>query len=169
MEHAEPELVEVSRFLASFNRESDRGAALIAAAYVDDRLADVLGGFLADLPVAKELLSGFNAPLGTFSARAAAAFSLGLVEQSEFDEIGTIRKIRNEFAHRWEDVSFANGRVRDLAQSLPWRGPSEFEAGAGPRERFNFAATLLIVDLMWRTRLVRQEKRTQRRWPGTMR
>jgi len=42
----EPEIKELGRFLKEFNRESDRGAALIAASLLDQRLKEILEGFL---------------------------------------------------------------------------------------------------------------------------
>jgi DNA-binding MltR family transcriptional regulator len=54
--------------------------------------------------VSKDLLFGFNAPLGTFSARTKAAYVMGLIERKEYEEINIIRKIRNEFGHNWKDV-----------------------------------------------------------------
>jgi len=97
----QPEVKALGAFLAQFNKESDRGAALIAAAMLDDRLKDMLSSFLADTATAKELLSGFNAPLGTFSSRISAAHALGLLQDNELNEITLIRKIRNEFGHSW--------------------------------------------------------------------
>lgn len=45
---SEPEIVELSEFLSEFNKESDRGAALNAAAVLDDWLGNILREFFAD-------------------------------------------------------------------------------------------------------------------------
>ena len=94
---AEPEINELSEFLKEFNKESDRGAVLIASAVLDEWLSEILLSFLSDTKSSKDLIEGFNAPLGTFSARVCAAYSLGLIQDNEFREITIIRKIRNEF------------------------------------------------------------------------
>jgi DNA-binding MltR family transcriptional regulator len=166
---SEPEIEALSNFLAEFNRESDRGAALTAAAVLDDRLADILSAFLSDTPSAKELLSGFNAPLSSLASRAAAAHALGLIQDNELKEITLIRKIRNEFGHSWQGVSFTSGRVADLCNQLPWLGPAEHEATATPRGRLNAAIAILLMDLLWRARMVGQERRTARVWPNKSR
>lgn len=165
----QPEVGEFAVFLAQFNRESDRGAALTAAAMLDDRLKDILSAFLANTKTAKELLSGFNAPLGTFSSRISAAHALGLLQDNEFKEITLIRKIRNEFGHSWKGVSFSSGKVADLCKELPWLGPSETERAASPRTRFSFALAILLNDLLWRARLVSNERRQIRTWTNTSR
>ena len=165
----EPEVEDLGRFLAEFNRESDRGAALTAAAVLDDRLTEILTAFLADTPSAKELLTGFNAPLSSLASRAAAAYALGLIQENELKEITVIRKIRNEFGHSWKGVSFAGGRVADLCSQLPWLGPDEYEATATPRGRLNAAIAILLTDLLWRARLVRKERRMVREWPNKSR
>ena len=123
----EPELRTLSEFLAGFNKESDRGAALIAAAVLDEKLYDILKAFLADVPASNDLLEGFNAPLGTFSARITAALSFGLIQENEYKEINIIRRIRNEFGHSWKGVSFVSQKVSQLCSQLPWLGPAELE------------------------------------------
>ena len=160
---------ELGRFLAEFNRENDRGAALVAASMLDDRLKEVLAAYLLESNHSEELLSGFNAPLGTFAARASAAFALGLIQENELKEITLIRKIRNEFGHEWKSLSFETGRVADLTRQLPWLGPAEFEKGANCRARFNAAIAILLTDLMWRVRLVAKERRIARVWPNKVR
>lgn len=90
MKQPEPEIKELNDFLSEFNKESDRGAALNAAAVLDDWLGNILSEFLASNKSSEALLNGFNAPLGTFSAKAAAAHALGLLQDNEFEEI-TIR------------------------------------------------------------------------------
>ena len=169
MKDTEPEIQQLGHFLGEFNKESDRGAALVAASMLDERLQEILSHFLVKAPTSKELLVGFNAPLGTFSARAAAALSLGLIQENEFKEITLIRRIRNEFGHGWKSLSFESGRVADLCRQLPWLGPAELETGATVRARFNFAVAILLTDLLWRVRVVSEERRTLKVWPNRAR
>lgn len=164
MKNLESEERELSEFFAELAKESDLGAALVAASLLDEQLHDILRAFLATVSVSDDLLAGFNAPLGTFSARIAAAYSLGLIQENEYRELNLIRRIRNEFAHRWKDVSFETEKIAHLCSELPWLGPAEFEEGASTRSRFSFAVSILLVDLMWRARLVEQEKRAVRIW-----
>ncbi|GHA66657.1 hypothetical protein GCM10009007_03950 [Formosimonas limnophila] len=165
----EPEVAQLAAFLSSFNKESDRGAALVAASMLDERLEEMLRAFLIESTASRDLLAGFNAPLGTFSARASAALALGLLQQNEFKEITLIRKIRNEFGHGWEPMSFSSATIAKLTAQLPWLGPAEHEAESTPRGRFNAAVAILLTDLLWRVRLVRQERRTLRAWPNKTR
>lgn len=166
---SEPEIEELGRFLNKFNKESDRGAVLVAGTMLDERLKEILKSFLSDSKSSSDLLEGFNAPLGTFSSRIAACLSLGLIQKNEFDELNTIRKIRNEFAHTWDNTSFETGIVKDLCSRLPWLGPTELEANSKPRERFNFAIAILLTDFLWRARLVLKERRQERIWPNKSR
>jgi mannitol operon repressor len=161
----EPEVQQLGAFLAAFNAESDRGAALVAASMLDERLEEVLRSFLVEGSASRELLSGFNAPLGTFSSRISAAFALGLIQENEFNEITLIRKVRNEFGHGWEPMSFSSEPIAALTSRLPWLGPAEHEAGASLRARFNMAVAILLTDLLWRVRLVRRERRSLKPWP----
>jgi len=165
----EPEVQALGDILAEFAKESDRGAALIAASFVDERLREILHAFSTEVPQREELLVGPNAPLGTFSARATAAYALGLIEENEFREITIIRKIRNEFGHQWRGMTFESGKIASLADQLPWLGPPEKEAGSNRRSRFNAAIAILLVDLLWRVRHVQNERRQVKVWPSKAR
>lgn len=164
-----PEVQQLQEFLTVFNAETDRGAALVAASMLDERLQEILKAFFLKSQEASDLLTGFNAPLGTFSSRASAAFALGLVQKNEFNEITLIRKIRNEFGHGWEPMSFSSNRIAIFTRQLPWLGPLEYESSSTLRTRFNSAVSVLLTDLVWRVRLVEQEKRTCRVWPNKVR
>src|SRR5688500_5397628 len=94
-----PNLKDFLPFMHELRHESERGAVLISCSYLEELLREILRSFLLDKAETEKLLEGFNAPLGTFSARATAAFCCGLITQGEFKEITTLRKIRNEFAH----------------------------------------------------------------------
>ncbi|MDF3919293.1 hypothetical protein P3W43_10525 [Salinicola salarius] len=165
----EPEIDQLAKFLNILNAETERGVPLTAAAMLDDVLNEILEAFFADNAESQRLLSSFNAPLGTFSSRISACYALALIGNDELQELTTIRKIRNKFAHRWESNSFDDDSVRDLCGNLPWRGPSEYEAEASARSRFSTAVSMLLVDFMWRVRLVINEKRQVKSWPNRAR
>ena len=165
----EPEIVNLGHFLNEFNHESDRGAALVAASMLDEKLRDLLLSFLVDSPGSRRLADGFGAPLGTLAARALAAHSLGLIQENEYEEITVIRKVRNECGHSWNSISFDVEPLSSLCNGLPWLGPADHEAEAGPRSRFNFAVAILLSVLLWRERLVKKERRSERTWPNRAR
>ena len=56
-------------FLPHFNKETERGAALAAAAMLDAQLGRIIEAFLISNKGSKALFAGFNAPLGAFSER----------------------------------------------------------------------------------------------------
>lgn len=164
-----PEYKDLADFLKEFNDESDRGAVLTAGSYLDERLGEIISAFLIESRDAAELIDGFNAPLGTFSSRIKAAFAMGLIQKNEYEELNTIRKIRNEFGHSWKGVSFESQNIKDLCKNLPWLGPAELESSSNERVRFNFAVAILLIDFMWRVRLVQQERRTLKKWSNAAR
>lgn len=98
-EETHPHLREFNKFLDASNKESERGLALICAAMLDDLLEKSIRAFLLEHEETARLLDGLNAPLGTLSARALAAFALGVLSKNEYRECEKLRKIRNIFAH----------------------------------------------------------------------
>jgi DNA-binding MltR family transcriptional regulator len=165
MKCIEDEMLEFQAFTNEFNNETDRGAALIAASIFDDRLKSILQAFLFESKASGKLTEGFNAPLGTFSSRLSAAYALGLLFEDEYRDIDTIRKIRNEFGHSWQAVTFKKDKIIALCKNLSWRGNPDEEKTATPRTRFNLAVSLLIVSLFQREKFVHSEQRKLPHWP----
>jgi hypothetical protein len=110
------------------------------------------------------LLSGPNAPLGTFSARINSAYAMGLIQSDEFHDLNVIRKIRNEFGHSWKDVDFDTQKISALCLNLPWLGPPDAEDQSSPKSRFSMCICMLLTDLLWRERLIGRERRIQKSW-----
>jgi DNA-binding MltR family transcriptional regulator len=105
-------------FRSTLNAETDRGCALMAAAYLDDQLAVLLKAyFVDDLTVANTLLVPSQA-LGAFSARIDVAYLLGLLSREERKALHLIRKIRNDFGHVAQPLSFRHQVIADRCKNL---------------------------------------------------
>ncbi|NVK33538.1 MAG: transcriptional regulator [Rhodobacteraceae bacterium] len=163
MNKQEPEIKDLSKFLNLFNKESDRGAALIAASFLDNSLKEIIEVFLIDNKSSKELIDGFNAPIGTFSSRINLANSLGLLMEDEYLLLHSLRKIRNEFGHEWDDVTFDSKTIQNKIQNLKWYGPEDITERTN-KAIFNFAVVKLLANLLWRKRLVQKQRLTKKNW-----
>src|ERR1700721_2764172 len=152
-----PHLAEFQLFLDELNKESDRGAALISTAMLDDLLEKIILAFLLDNKDTKKLLSGFNAPLGTFSARTLAAYSLGLISELEYDECNRLRHVRNEFAHKVHQT-FGDHKVKDLCANLTFAAKNFPKHPDPPKAQFLTSATALILALTNRPHSVSQSR-----------
>lgn len=94
--------------------ESDRGAVLVATAFVDEALEHLLRSFMtAKCPsddektlssAITELLEPSSpfSPLGNFSSRITICYVFGLVSSDTMNALHCLRGLRNKFAHRSE-------------------------------------------------------------------
>jgi mannitol operon repressor len=155
-EETHPHPKDFAAFLEDFNKETERGAALAAAAFLDELLQRTLAAFLLSTETAFDLLEGFNAPLGTLSARIAAAHAMGLISEIERRECDLVRKIRNEFAHKVK-MSFDDDRVKGLCSALTYSAKPNGDVTGSTRGRFTTAAVALIVNLTNRPHYVGQQ------------
>jgi len=83
--------------------ESDRAAAIVGCALLDERLAELLEEFLVqNLDGRADLLNSedVNAPLGSFGSRIVAAYAVGLIDKPQRDALRRLKKVRNLFAHK---------------------------------------------------------------------
>jgi DNA-binding MltR family transcriptional regulator len=102
-------------FLNEFQGESDRAAAIVGAAFLDEQLRFLLEEFLVDDPESTNLLEG---ALRGVTVRARSAFSLGFLSPLEYRDIGRILGIRNRFAHRLHGLSFADPDITAQCDAL---------------------------------------------------
>jgi len=156
-----------SEFLAEYQGETDRGAALVGAAQLAQQLVDLLKRHFLDAKETAELLEGASAPLGTFSSRILAAFCLGLISDQELRELQLIRKIRNEFAHQTHGLAFEDQKVASLCANLSDRMPDAVEHGITMTPRLRFVNAVICTSLgLWnRPHYASKFKVEQRSWP----
>lgn len=136
-------LSEFNKFLEELNKESDRGAALISTAMIDDLLERIIAAFLS---------------------RILAAYSLGLISEEEYDECNWLRGVRNEFAHKVHQ-RFADQKLSDLCSNLRFAAKQIPNHPNLPRAQFLTSATALILHLTNRPHYVSQKRLTFTKWP----
>lgn len=96
----------------------ERGLVLSLAAFAEGALGSLLKAFMLPIDATHQLLEGFNAPLGTFSSRIKAAYSLGLITKEQFSDLEHLRKIRNEYAHNWQPIDFTHPKIAGHIKAL---------------------------------------------------
>jgi len=129
-------------FRQSLDFESDRGCALFAASFIDDALAILLrSSLVSDNKIEQALFNG-TAPLATFSSRISMSFYLGKLSLPCRQDLDVVRRIRNEFAHRADAISFTDKVIADRCRALHF---SLREKDAAPRSHFTSATCALLA------------------------
>ncbi|HZZ45146.1 MAG TPA: MltR family transcriptional regulator [Tepidisphaeraceae bacterium] len=137
---------EADGLLGDLERETDRGAALLGVAFIDDVLDAVLRAHFVDDEKAVHKLLGPGRPVESFGTRTHLAFCLGLLGPDTYSDMNLIREIRNEFAHR-QPVSFEGEMVKSRIERLR---AVDVLAGGVPmtcRERFVVSVVLIVNHL----------------------
>jgi DNA-binding MltR family transcriptional regulator len=94
-------------------KESDRGCALVASAYLENEISQLLERFFIELSSkSKKILFDFNGPVGTFSSKIEISFALGLITHEIKAALSLVRKVRNEFAHLHEPLDFDSDKIK---------------------------------------------------------
>ncbi len=151
-------------FLGEFQKETDRGAALVGAALIDSRIERLLLSHFADERIAQDLLNGGNAPLGSFSARLKMAYGLGLITELEYKECDTIRKIRNEFAHQVHGLTFLAPKLTDLTNNLRANTPNGERFKGNPRQLFINSVIMVSLSFWYRPEYATEVRAKRRDW-----
>jgi hypothetical protein len=163
-----PHLAKFWPYLELLRKESDRGKVLISTGFMEEQLKEVLLAFMLDSSHARRLVATADAPLGTFSARIAACYALGLISEREHHDLTLLRRIRNDFAHDIH-TSFETPSVVDRCKLLHHKAHDYTSEKMGdvvvpPAGQFTSAAVGLIMNLTNRPYYVREKRRTYGEW-----
>lgn len=137
---------------------NEQGLVLTLAAFADDSLRELLLSYMFDNAATKKLVSGYDAPLGTFSAKINAAFSLGLITPGQYSDLDHTRKIRNIFSHTWHEVSFETPDVKKHILALSYSN-LHLEPPKTLREKLETSTSSLLLELKIAiTRIAKERK-----------
>lgn len=108
----------ISSVIAELEKQSDRGAGIIAASLIEEILELVILMRLRPLSSDKyrDLFKG-NSPLSTFAAKIDIAYAIGAINEVTHIQLHLIRKVRNHFAHRIDPLNFEHPEIKQLIRS----------------------------------------------------
>jgi len=132
---------------ALVGKQDDRAMVLSLATFLEDTLGRLLLAYLRTCKATKELVDGFNAPLGPFGTRIKAAYAFGLVTEEQFKDMEVLRKVRNHFAHDWEGVTLARNDISALIGQLSGYTVNHKPIEGGNRERLLQTLSTCCVEL----------------------
>jgi hypothetical protein len=148
MHNYQEELERTVALIEELENQSDRAAAIILAAWVEEELLGAIKSKLEkDDSIFKKLFYN-SGPLSSFSAKIDIAKALGIYDSEIYSDLNIIRRIRNEFAHEILDknnfaLSFESKHIRDRALSLK---VSAYEKHSEPRIAYTRGCVILFAD-----------------------
>jgi mannitol operon repressor len=156
------DLKKFDAFVAEFKEETDRGAALVGAALVDNLLEELLRSHFLNVPATDKLLDvRANGAISGFSARIKLCYVLGLVTEVEYKECEIIREVRNRFAHRLHGLKFSDQEIADRCKTLKGGLP----VTKTPRQQFINSVVTLCMVLWYRSAHASPYQAVERQWP----
>ena len=100
-------------------KESVRGTVIVACAFIEDQLEELVKSRLIVCEKKKDyLFDGTNAPIGSMSAKIDLAFRTGCIGAKIRESLHILRKLRNDFAHLSSNISFETQSVKDRTERL---------------------------------------------------
>lgn len=120
---------------------------LSLATFLEDTLGRLLLAYFRSCKATKELVEGFNAPLGTFGSRIKGVYAFGLVTDDQYNDLEILRKIRNHFAHNWQGVTFERNDIQALIGQLSGYTVDHKPIEGGSREKLLGSLSTCCVEL----------------------
>ena len=119
------QLIEV---IDDLEKDGPRGAALLGHALLESAMRSLLISRMMPLGKREEdaLFSGYG-PLSTMAARISVARAFNIISEEARQNLDTIRRIRNRFAHTDERIDFDDPKIVALCEKLaiPTRLPKD--------------------------------------------
>lgn len=97
---------------------SDRAAAIVAIAYLDDKLTKAIKAHLVPDGDTLNRLFKPSGPLGPMGNKLDVGFLIGLYSKEFRDDLQIMTRARNSFAHWARPVTFGHKEIRQYAEAL---------------------------------------------------
>lgn len=108
----------LNRFLRYLSDLDDRAMVLALGEFANVTLEELLIHYLGNTTDAKELIAGYNAPIGTFAARIRMANTLGMLHPDQYNDLQVLKRIRNAFAHDFSGISLNSPDIKSQCGKL---------------------------------------------------
>jgi len=106
-------------FVAALKGESDRGAIILAATMIDDRIALELQQRMPGINGAERArIFGVDGLAGTFANRLKLAQGLGIIDRRTRNLVELVREMRNACAHSRQVLTFSTPVIRAAIVSI---------------------------------------------------
>jgi DNA-binding MltR family transcriptional regulator len=140
------------KILETYHNDSDRAAAVLAAAFFEGYVEDYLRTFTNKDKEVEELF-GKSGPLGAFEAKAKCAYVFGYIPKQIYKDIKNICKVRNLFAHSPKpNISFKDNEIKTLCSNLSMAKPKLKEDGSvwvekDPRIQYLCSISMIVSQM----------------------
>ena len=162
-----PEKVDISdhnNIVQEFEKESDRGAAVLAGSLIENYLAKYMKSNMIDDKNVDDLFHGFG-PFSTFSQRFRSAYAFRLISKEQKQTLSIIQSIRNHFAHNPYIATFEDKKVAGWCRSISIKNllnivddkTNDF-SNLNNRTRYMISISILIAD--WEPKMSGMKKRS---------
>lgn len=134
--------------VAEIENQTDRGAAIVAVAWIEEALVAAIQAFVDKNKAAWDRLFRKGGPMSSLSAKIDLARLLAMTSDAIHSDLHMLREIRNEFAHSVLDrdnsaLSFQTQHIRDKCLALKC---VKHEDLTDPRHAFIRACAVLNAD-----------------------
>lgn len=119
---------------------------MVGAAILDDCLARVIRVRFPVEGRTKDELFSPSGPLGNLDTKVKVAYTMGIVSKPAFQDLNTLVKIRNKFAHRLDVSDFDHPEVKPLCFDLKLIEKHLFPFGRSPPENAHEPLDWMTVD-----------------------
>lgn len=129
--------------------QTDRGVAIVGAAWVEEGLLVAIESFLHSEPQPWKRLFDVSGPMSSLSAKIDLARLLGMISKVIWSDLHIIRDIRNEFAHhiahktQHTKLGFYSSHIHDKCLALQCVAHEKITE---PRVAFVRACAILSAD-----------------------
>lgn len=144
-EHQKSAFLEIDKINESLRQETERGCVVIAAAFLDEKLTELLNKITTGNSTIKKELFDATGPLGSFSGKIKIAYCFGLISDEAYHDLNVVRFIRNKFAHLSVSLTLRDEKLAAKCSSL--RLPGIMDFSPIPRLAFTNSVAAIVSEI----------------------
>ena len=133
-------------FNQQLQKESDRGIVLVSAELISVLLQELLAKkFLSDSRIGNILFNQPGSSLSSFYSKIELSFAMGLISDDEYHDLQIVRKVRNQFAHSFDELHFSTEVIAKEITKLKIPSLSKYSETKEMKRRFVNGVSMLAT------------------------
>jgi DNA-binding MltR family transcriptional regulator len=148
--HLDRRLLRSINFGETILAESQRGSALVAAAFLDELLLELVQAHMIERAKSNKFaffFEGFG-PLASFAARTHTAYLLGFIDKSLHSDLCLVRDIRNKFAHQSLHLDFRDAEISAWCSQLHYYVFARYDEHPQTQFLVSVIALVMMIDTL---------------------
>ena len=149
------------KFYEIINKGGPVAISIVGASVLDELLRRLIVHFAQNRTLGKKLVNK-DGPANTLRNKILLSYSLGLITKDEYNNLESIRNIRNEFAHSLGKSNYDDNTIISYCNKLTMHGDLQFVQALSGHERLKYILVSMSAKLALRQTVIKSQSKFEK-------